>query len=172
MRIVLAFDSLAANPDDGGRWTWGLEHLFGLDALGHDVFWLESLGSTGDPARDQYRIGTFLGRVKALGIDQRCALLLFDPGLSLHERTLETAEACGIGKERIRETARTADLVWNVGGALRPPLLSLFQRRVLVDWDPGNLQLSALTGNPSIRDHHVFLSVGTKIEDEIGRAHV
>src|SRR5262249_1668991 len=57
------------------------------------------------------------------------------------------------------------DLVWNLCGALRRPLLSLFRRRVLVDWDPGVLQVSALARDPSIREHHVFLSVGAKIED-------
>jgi hypothetical protein len=166
MRIVLAFGSLAGDPDDGARWTWGLEHLFGLDALGHDVFWLESLGSSGDPARDQHRIGTFLARVKALGMEGRGALLLFDPALSLDEWTLESAQACGLSKERIRETTRGADLVWNLCGALRRPLLSLFRRRVLVDWDPGILQVSALTHDPGIRDHQVFLSVGAKLEDD------
>jgi hypothetical protein len=165
MKIVLAFGSLAADPDDGARWAWGLEHLFGFDALGHDVFWLESLASSGDPARDQHRIGTFLGRVKALGMEGRGALLLFDPALSIDEWTVETAQVCGTSKDRIRETTRSADLVWNLCGALRRPLLSLFRRRVLVDWDPGILQVSALARDPSIREHHVFLSVGAKIED-------
>jgi hypothetical protein len=165
MQITLAFGSLAGYLEGGGLWAWAVEQLLGIDALGHDVFWLESLASTGDAGRDQQRIDTFFSRVKVFGFEGRCALLLFDPALSDDDRTLEAATAYALSKERIREIARSADLLWNVCGGLRRPLLSLFRRRALIDWDPGILQASALSHDLSIHDHHVFFSVGGKLPD-------
>ena len=48
----------------------------GLDALGHDVFWLELLKTTGDKARDQKLIRIFFARFHRYGFGARCALLL------------------------------------------------------------------------------------------------
>ena len=43
LRIVLANGSLAKYPQGGGHWSVFLQYLFGLDALGHEIFWLERL---------------------------------------------------------------------------------------------------------------------------------
>ncbi len=48
----------------------------GLNALGHDVFWLELLKTTGDNSRDQKLIRIFLTRFLHYGFGARCALLL------------------------------------------------------------------------------------------------
>ena len=81
------------------------------------------------------------------------------------EPTLETAHAYGMSKDRIREIARDADLLWNFACALRQPLLSLFKRRVLIDGDPGHLQISALMCDLGIHDHDIFLTAGMKVHD-------
>lgn len=165
LSIVLAFGSLAAYPEGGGHWVWPLQHLLGLDALGHEVFWLESLASTADPGCDRKRIEIFFSRLKSFGFEGRCALLLFDRSLPDDDRSLEAARAYGSSKERVREIAHSADLVWNFCAGLRRPLLSLFRRRVLVDCDPGILQVSALSCDLSIHEHQVFFSVGGKLQD-------
>ena len=163
LRIVLANNSLAGYPQGGGHWSCFLQYLFGLNALGHDVFWLEVLTSTGNPTRDQRLIDIFFGRFNRYGFRDRCALLLYDQHVT--EPTLELAHAFGMSKQRIREVAQETDLLWNFACSLRQPLLFLFRRRVLIDGDPGHLQVSALTWDMGLRDHHVFLSAGTKLHE-------
>ncbi|HEX6175263.1 MAG TPA: hypothetical protein VF089_14735, partial [Candidatus Binatia bacterium] len=79
------------------------------------------------------------------------------------EPTLESAHAFGMSKQRIREVAQETDLLWNFACSLRQPLIFLFRRRVLIDGDPGHLQVSALTWDMSIQDHHLFLSSGMNL---------
>jgi hypothetical protein len=146
-------------------WTCLLQFLLGLDALGHDVFWLELLQSTGDGDRDQRLVRSFLGRFREYGFEDRCALLLYGESVSEDERRLASADPYGMSRRRVQDIVQSADLLWNFCGALRQPLLSLFKRRVLIDLDPGILQVSALTYDLSLRDHHVFMSVGGKLRD-------
>ena len=164
IRIVLADGgSLARYPEGGGHWSCFLQYFFGLHALGHDVFWLEVLDSSGNEAQDQQRIKTFFHRFKRYGFGERCALLLYDQGLSAP--TLEQARTYGMSQQRIKEIAQSADLLWNFACGLREPLLFLFKRRVLLDLDPGHLQVSALTCNMGIYEHDTFLSIGAKLHE-------
>jgi len=163
LRIVLANRTLATYPQGGGHWSCFLQYLFGLNAMGHDVFWLEVLTSTGNTRHDQRLIDIFFGRFNRYGFRDRCALLLYDKQVT--EPTFELARAYGMSKNKIKEIAQDADLLWNFACSLRQPLLSLFRRRVLIDGDPGHLQVSALTWDMSIQDHHVFLSSGMKLHD-------
>jgi len=163
LRIVLANRTLAGYPQGGGHWSCFLQYLFGLNALGHDVFWLEVLQSSGNEERDRRLIDIFFGRFHKYGFKDRCVLLLC--GERLTEPTLEGAHAYGMSKPRIKQIARDTDLLWNFACNLRQPLLSLFKRRVLIDLDPGHLQVSALTWDMGIHDHHMFLSVGSKFHD-------
>jgi hypothetical protein len=161
--LVLANRTLASYPQGGGHWACFLQYLFGLNALGHDVYWLEILPSSGNRSRDQRLIEIFFGRFKRYGFKDRCALLLC--GQDLTEPTLEACHAYGMSKNEIKKIARDTDLLWNFSCSLRQPLLALFNRRVLIDLDPGHLQVSALTWEMGIDDHDVFLSVGTKLPD-------
>jgi hypothetical protein len=160
LRIVLANGSLAQYPQGGGHWTVFLQYLFGLDALGHDVFWLELLDATGK-ARDQRLIRTFLNRFHHYGFGRRCALLLLDRNLSTP--TLETAEAYGMGKSHLKDIVESADLVWNFCCTLRQPFLSIFKRRALIDLDPGMIQVPALTRDMALFDHEILLTIGSKV---------
>ena len=161
LRIVLANQTLADYPQGGGHWTCFLQYLFGLTALRHRVFWLELLHSTGNPARDQRLIDIFFGRFNRYGFKDRCAVLLYSPQVT--EPTLEAGQPYGMSRERLRAIAQDSDLLWNFACSLRQPLLSLFRRRVLIDGDPGHLQVSALTWDMGIHDHHAFLSAGTRL---------
>jgi hypothetical protein len=164
IRIVLADGgSLARYPEGGGHWSCFLQYFFGLRALGHDVFWLEVLDSSGNETEDHRRIKTFFRRFNRYGLGDRYAVLLFDPDQP--DAGLDQMRSYGTSKKRVREIARSADLLWNFACGLREPLLSLFKRRVLIDGDPGHLQVSALTSDMGIYHHDVFLTAGTKIHD-------
>jgi len=164
IRIVLAdAGSLPRYPQGGGHWSCLLQYLFGLNALGHDVFWLEVLQSNGNAASDQQRVSRFFHRFKRYGFAGRCALLLYDAAVT--EPPIEGARVYGMTKRRVREVAADADMLWNFACGLREPLLSLFKRRVLIDLDPGHLQVSALTKEMAIHDHDAFLTVGTNVQE-------
>jgi hypothetical protein len=163
-RIVLAdAGSLAKYPQGGGHWSCFLQYLFGLNALGCDVFWLELLQSSGNQECDERRIRRFLHRFRRYGFADRCAVLLY--GHDLAEPALGDTRAFGLTKSRVAEIARDADMLWNFACGVREPLLSLFKRRALIDGDPGHLQVSALTQNMDIDKHDVFLTVGTNLRD-------
>ena len=52
MLIALASRTLASYPLGGGVWAWMLQYPMGLRALGHNIFWLELMKSSGDRAHD------------------------------------------------------------------------------------------------------------------------
>jgi hypothetical protein len=158
LRIILEDGSLARYPQGGGHWSVLLQYAFGLRELGHDVIWLELLRSSGNPATDERLIHRFFRRFRHYGVGDRCALLCFD-GAQL----LESARAYGLSIQEVRELARSVDLMWNFACGVRQPLLSLFTHPVLVDLDPGHLQVSALTSDLDIPAHRAFLTVGTKM---------
>jgi hypothetical protein len=161
LRIVLGGGFLAKYMEGGGHWAAFLQYVLGLRALGHDVVWLEVLRSSGDPACDRGRLAAFFRRMEDYGVGGRSAVLLH--GTDVAEPSLETSEAHGLSLRQIEDVARSADLVWNFSAALGRPLLSLFRHRVLVDLDPGHLQVSALTWNLGLDAHDAFLTVGTNV---------
>ena len=130
--------------------------------LGHQVFWLELLKASGDRERDLALIRDFFARIRTYDLEDCCAVLLLEnPDI----QDLERAEAFGMTRPEISRRIADADLLWSLSCAIREPLLSRFRRRVLIDTDPGHLQVSALSWDLGINRHDAFLTVGTKIHD-------
>ncbi len=163
VRIVLGSGSLVCYPEAGGHWTYFLQYPLGLLALGHDVLWLELYGKCGNQARDKYLIQTFFERARQHGLEAQTVLLAYDKGANPVD--LETVEVYGRTRQALQEFVSSADLLWNFAAALHPPLLWRFKRRVLVDSDPGHLQVCALEYEMGQSQHQVFLTVGSKIHD-------
>jgi hypothetical protein len=159
-RIVIASGSVADYPQGGGHWSWFLQHLLGLHALGHDIFALELLVSTGDASTDSFFVRSFFERLETYGFRDRALLLLGDADRPF---SLESSSLHGMSAARARELARSADLLWNLCGSVREPLLSIFRRRVLIDTDPGIYQLSALQWDMAVDEHDVRFTVGTNV---------
>ncbi len=159
LRMVLA-GNLAKYPEGGGHWACFVQYVLGLRDLGHDPFWLDVLPSSGVRAHDERLIKVFFARFAAYGLRDRAAVLVIDKE---NDHDLQVAPVYGPGKRQVEEIFRSADLLWNFACTLRQPLLSLFGRRVLVDGDPGHLQVSALTWDLGIHDHQLFLTSGTKL---------
>jgi hypothetical protein len=160
MLIGLGDGSLAKYLPGGGHWSWFLQYPLGLRALGHDIFWFEMLPASGNSGLDGTRVRGFFQRVAQYGFEGDCALLVFDPK---KPQSLDNGQAYGMTIGAIRERARATDLLWNFCCALREPLLSVFPRRVLIDVDPGHLQVCALQDDMDVRSHHVLLTVGANI---------
>jgi hypothetical protein len=162
-RVVLA-GSLGEYLEGGGYWWNRLQYLLGLRQLGHDVVWLDLLGSEGDPGQDRRRVDTLLARLAQFGLASTAIVLLHDSGSPDH--VAESFTLFNATPERFRRIVRDADVLWNLCGAAKQPLLSMFKRRALIDLDPGVYQLSALTWDMGLSDHEVFFTVGTKMHDD------
>lgn len=161
---MLGTEFLSGYPEGGGHWTWFLQYPLGLRALGHDVFVLEVVRSTGERSSDERLVGQFFRRLGQYGLRERAAILVHAAGDD-DPPALESGVVYGADEARVLEIARSADLLWNLCGSLGPPLRRLFRRRVLIDTDPGIYQLSALEWDMGIDDHQVLLTVGAKIND-------
>jgi hypothetical protein len=86
----------------------------------------------------------------------------------LHDSPDHEAESFTLfnsSERRFQEVVRSADVLWNLCGAAKQPLLSLFRRRVLIDLDPGVYQLSGLEWDMGLSDHDVFFTIGEKVND-------
>lgn len=160
MLIVFANRSVASYPLGGGIWAWILQYPLGLRALGHNVFWLELMKSSGDCARDGELARDFLARIGPYGLAPHSAVMVFD---DLEVQDLDRAQVYGRPAQTVLDIIRSADLLWNIACTIRQPLLSNFKRRVLLDVDPGHLQVAASQLEMGVHDHHVHFSVGANL---------
>ena len=162
MFIVLANATIALYPEGGGHWMWFLQYPLGLNALGHRVFWLEILPSTGNPEKDRYFVANFFERLATYGLDGDAAVAVTnDPPL----RTFEQAEFHGTSPAKILELARDADLLWSLWYSFGGPLLSRFRRRAFIDVDPGHLHVCVAESVLDIGKHDAYLTVGVNINE-------
>jgi hypothetical protein len=166
LKIVIGNASLAQYPEGGGLWSCFLQHLFGLQALGHEVSWLEILRRSGNPTTDDARVRLFLERMAACGLDGRCMVLVCDPGAPALP---EICDLRGMSAAAAARRIADADLLWNFSCAVREPLLGRFRRRALIDGDPGEIQVSALTNDLGIDGHDVLFTAGLNVGSPNGR---
>src|SRR5688572_12858259 len=125
LRIVLGNGTLAGYPEAAGLWMGFMQHFLGLEALGHDVYWLESLYSSGDDTLDHRLIATFFDRMAEFHLAGRCVLALHARGT--RERSLAAGSVFGLDRARAREVVDTADLLWNFGSSLPSDLREEFR---------------------------------------------
>jgi hypothetical protein len=161
VQIVLGNSSLVKYQQGGGHWSWFLQYPLGLKALGHEVFWLELLQSSGRRENDLHLVRDFFEHLAFYDLDRSCAVLLFDGHLDF--QPVEKSEAFGKNGEEVLRIIKSADLLLNFCCSIRQPLLSLFKHRVLLDFDPGHLHVSGLTWDLGIHGHDVLLTIGARI---------
>ena len=137
--------------------------MLGLKGLEQDVFWLELLSAADDPRRNQRLISTFFDRMQHYGLAEHSGVLLVPKNGA--GPAVETSQVFGLTATELREIIRSADLLWNFACGIRQPLLSEFKRRVLIDVDPGHLQVSELSWDMGLKDHDLFFTVGLKMQD-------
>lgn len=156
LRILLC-PMVAAVPRQGGLAWVALHYALGLRRLGHDVLLVEPL-EAGQvqpegavlPASDNAVY--FADVVRRFGLEDRGALLLSG-----------TRETAGLPYARIRDWARHADLLVNIGGALiDTDLVGSIPTRLYLDLDPGFTQLWQAEEGIDMRfgGHTHFATVG------------
>ena len=135
--IVLGNASLANYPQGGGHWSVWLQYLLGLKKLGHNVFLLELMKSSGNKKKDDELINLFFSRLKEHGLEGKGILLLFEKDIETQDLNQATPYGKKIGE--VKEIIEGADILWNFCASIRRPLLEMFKHRVLIDLDPGLL---------------------------------
>jgi hypothetical protein len=161
MQIVLGNSSLARYLAGGGHWSWFLQYPLAFRAAGHRLLWLEVMTSSGNREHDSRVLRSFYGRLARYDLAPSCVVLLFTH--SLDWQPLEAAEVVGSDAGALARSLADADLLLNFACSIRQPLLSRFRRRVLLDFDPGHLQVSALTWDMNITDHETLMTIGARI---------
>src|SRR5436190_2516527 len=162
-RIVLA-GSLGEYLEGGGYWWNRLQYPLGLRQLGHLAYWLDLLPSSGDPQRDRERVRRTLAQLAQFGLAASAIVLLHDSESPDHYA--EGFTVFNATREQFHRVASSADVLWNLCGAAKQPLLSHFRRRALIDLDPGVFQVSGLTWDMGIGEHDVFFTAGQKMHDD------
>ena len=133
----------------------------GLRALGHRVIWVEVISASQLHARSELAT-EFFSLMAMYNLAEYSVLIAVQ---DLDNQVFEQADIYGMARSKAAAQIHAADALWNFAASIRQPLLGRFTRRVLIDGDPGHLQVCALTFNFDIQDHQVLLSVGNKISD-------
>jgi hypothetical protein len=157
---ILISGMIAADPWQGGA-TWAvLQYVLGLQRLGHDVYFIESIA----PKAVRPSCAALLDSENAIyfkrvamefGIERRAALLLAG-----------SKETFGLPYEDLARVAARADLLINISGMLTDETLTAsIPTRVYLDLDPAFNQLwCAVEGIDMRFDGHThFVTIGQAI---------
>src|SRR5688572_1727357 len=128
MRIVLGGGGVAKYLQGGGHWSWVLQYLRGLSALGHDVLFMQFLVTSGSRDADAARARTVLAQIEDCWPGGMTALLILP---ATGDQNPDTAEVIGVDAGRFRDFVRTADVLWSLAGGVQKVLRDRFRRRVL-----------------------------------------
>jgi hypothetical protein len=127
---------IAAVPDLGGA-TWAvLQYLLGLQRLGMQVFFVESVSAAALQPQGASLCGSenaryFQSVMRTFGLEDRSALLLDG-----------TNESVGLALDDVRAISERADVLLNLSGLLvREELSARIPVRVYLDLDPAFTQL-------------------------------
>src|SRR3954471_21981942 len=145
-------------PGAGALWAVFIHLISGLLDLEHDVTYVEVLQGTRDRAIDTRNIERFGRQMAGCGLDRRWMVARSERPAG--ETDLGDLEVVGGSVRDLEALLRDADVVWNVACALRGPLLDRCTHRVLVDLDPGLLQIYADEWPMEVGRHHGGLTIG------------
>ena len=150
---ILFSGMIAGDPRQGGA-TWAvLQYVFGLDHLGHDVFFVEPVERLTTASTDY-----FARVVEQFGLRERASLI--------RRGQRETA---GASYDALLGAARRADLVLNVSGMLDGEVFEAVPgARVFLDLDPAFNQLwhAAEGFDMGFDRHDRFVTVGLALGDD------
>jgi len=158
--IVIAPFNVANFPEGGGHFWVYMQYVQGFRQQGCDVYWLEQFVSSGDKTRDEYMLAQFAERMEHFGLKGKSILY------TMAERsTGSNAAPVFIGTEQSAAMAvlRKADLLVNFHYAMDPAMLAEFRQTVLIDIDPGLLQLWIDEGQLHVSRHDYYCTIGEHI---------
>lgn len=155
---------IAANcinyPDGGGHLWVYLNWALGLKDLGWDIIWLELIRPAVGVPENLRRLDTLKRNLDRAGLVCEVSLYSKD-GTALAEELAVVA--------RPLEYALEGDLLIDFVYGTPERVVRAFARSVLVDIDPGLLQLWISEGQISVAPHDVFFSIGEGVCEEDGK---
>lgn len=144
----------------GGNFSVPLQYLLGLNRLGVRGIWLEVMPETENQALDAAWIRSFEKRLRHYQIEY-CLLLhpLTQQKKKPEEYDLSAMKSYGMELSELRNLAKHGTLL-NLSYSIKPPLVSLFERKLLCSLDPSEVLfwMSHLEMGQSFHDE--FWSVG------------
>lgn len=161
--IFIGCGFAAKYPMGGGNFSVPLQYLLGLQRLKKQGFrgiWLEVLPESGNSILDASRIRTFERRMRRYNLEY---CLLLEPKVlqekKPEEHDLLQMKSFGMSVTTLRELAPHSTLL-NLSYSIKPPLLSLFQQKLLCSLDPSEVLfwMNQLEMGQSYHDE--FWSVG------------
>ncbi len=159
MRIAVGLPNLIDYPEGGGHWTFAIQYVLALQQVGCEVICVACTPDSRDPQADENRIQGFLARLQQYCPGTKCCVILYERG---GVPNLAGSSVYGVEPTKLEAWAQDA-VLWNLASAIPNSLLHLFRRKVLIDVDPGHLQVSALTVDLNFKQHDRFLSVGLNL---------
>ncbi|MCC7519257.1 MAG: glycosyltransferase [Verrucomicrobiae bacterium] len=142
----------------GGNFSVPLQWMLGLRRLGLDAIWLEAMSSTGNACEDAARMENFEAQLAGHGLSGCYALLLGPRGSQAQE--LERMETRGMSLTELRRRLAGPTVLLNLCNSFRPPLVELFERRILCDLDPAEIAHWMERIEVGQSSHHEFWTIG------------
>jgi hypothetical protein len=160
-RLVLLAPNLASYTRGGGHWSWFLQYLLGLRDLAIDFHWIDFLADGEDKQASAGAAKEYLRRIRRYGLEDRCHLILHQKD---HE-PLDDPGAVIIGGKGtpIAEIIDSTDVAWSFAAAAPREVLERFRRKILLDVDPGHLQVSALQLGEDFANYDAHWTVGLNV---------
>lgn len=155
--VVLSLYNGGNFPAGGGRFWVYMQFAQGLRRLGCQVYWLEQLRPSSDPAEEAQLCATVRERMQRFGLDGTTLLYAADP------RSVDGVRFVGCTESRARAVLRRADLLLNFHYAIDRRLLGWARRTALVDLDPGLLQHWMATGQLAVARHDRYFTTGETV---------
>jgi len=106
-------------------------------------------------------VRAFLSRVSDHGMLDRCRLIAYERGSNPTD--FKRLATFGGASPSVEEIVTSADAVWDFASGGPPSVVSLFKRRVLLDGDPGHLQVAAVQLGQNFEQYDKLLTVGLNV---------
>ena len=151
LTVCLAPANTIAYPNGGGHFWVYLHWALGLKTLGCRVLWLEMVDPSLAADETTRDLGVVRERLRSWGLEDDLVVVSPD------------------GRFRERDAAAEADLLINLWHGLPEAVVRQFRRSVLVDTDPGLLQIWMTTGDVHVAPHDVYFTIGETVGTRAAR---
>lgn len=161
--IFIGCSFAAKYPIGGGNFSVPLQYLLGLQRLkqyGLRGIWLEVLRESDSPEQDRTRIKVFERRMRHYGIEY--CLLSAPKALQQknpEEHDLAHMKSYGMSSTELYALAPHGTIL-NLSYSIKPPLLSLFEKKLLCSLDPSEILFWMNQMEMGQSQHDEFWSVG------------
>jgi hypothetical protein len=157
--VVISPSNVADFPDGGGHFWVYAQYVQGFRELGCDVYWLEHLNGTGDPAQERDALRIFLKRMRQFDLTGK-VMIVRDGEVCAG---VDDADETLLSARRAKAICASADLLLNFYYRIDTDLLSRFSKTALIDIDPGLLQFWISHDQLQVAPHDLYFSTGETV---------